>query len=242
MWAAILLALLAFPSHNAPMQTQTSELQARLDGRVSQYSVSANGLAGALLKIAKQFHLPVGIEWVRDNQTAQVVSLRWRDDTVADVVSSVVKRYPGYGFAVENGVVHVFRRDLLDGKSNFLNLRVPGYFEARQEVCGVINQRLQHEVQGVVSPRNLLPGAGVGGSYATGIEEKPLTLALQGLTVRAALEKLAAASERKVWVVTFADGPGLTPTGFRRTETLWHPRPFPDSEQPVWDLLAWQDL
>ena len=82
------------------------------------------------------------------------------------------------------------------------------------------NQQLRAVVQNIVSPRNLPPGAGEAGEYATGIQEKPITLSLHGSTVREALEKLSEVSEYKMWVVTFSDSPALTPTGFRRTETL----------------------
>lgn len=152
----------------------------------------------------------------------------------------MIKRYPPYTFRVENSVVHVFRPDLIDDSHNFLNLKVPGSFAVRQEAGGFANVKLREAVQNVVSPLKLPPGAGVGGDYATGLEDRPPTLALGGLTVREALDKLADASEHKMWVATFADSSELTPTGFRRTETLWHPTPFPEHDQPMWDFLAWE--
>jgi hypothetical protein len=208
---------------------------------VSQYSLSADTLADALARTAKQFQLPVGLEWVKDKGTLRCLSRTWKDDTVGGVVRSIVKGYPAYAFRVERGVVHVYRQDLLSDSHNFLNLKVPDFFEVREEGGGFANQQLRYVMQNIVSPRNLPPDAGEGGDYATGIDEKPLTLTVRGLTVRGALEKLAEASERKMWIVTFSDGPGLTPTGFRRTETLWHPTPFPDRDQPMWDFLAWEE-
>lgn len=215
------------------------ELQVKLDVPVNQYSLSANGLADALIRTAKQFQLPMGIEWVKDKEALRALNLTWKGDTVGAILHSIVKEYPGYSLRVEHGVVHVFRRDLVNYSHNFLNLKVPGFLDAREEIGGITNQRLRSAVQNIVSPRNLPPGAGEAGDYATGIDEKPLTLMLRNGTIREALEKLADASEHKVWVVTFSDSPGLTPTGFRRTETLWHPAPFPDRDQPMWDFLAW---
>ena len=241
MRAMLFVSLLLASVASLPAQEQAPELQAKLDARVIQYRLTAKGLADVILRIGKQFELPVGIEWVKDDQAIQGLSLAWKDATVGDIISSVVKRYPPYSYRVERGIIHVFRPDLLDDGHNFLNLKVPDFFEARQEVGGLTNQRLQAVVQNIVSPRNLPPGAGEAGDYATGLEERPLTLALRGLTFREALDKLVDASERKMWVVTFSDGAGLTPTGFRRTETLWHPTPFPDSDQPMWDFRAWQE-
>jgi len=242
MSAAFFLSLLLFSPGSVARRAQTTELQAKLDTRVGDYSLLANGLADAVLSIAKQFQLPVGIEWLRGKEALRSLSLTWKGDTVRDIVTDTVREYPGYAFRVEHGLVHVFRQDLVDDPTNFLNLRVPDFFEVRQEKGGFANVRLQEAVRNMVSPRDLPPGAGEGGSYTSGsVEEKPLSLTLRGLTVRQALESLADASEHKVWVVTFSDSPALTPTGFLRTETLWHPSPFPDNQQPVWDFLAWQE-
>ncbi|HVA02030.1 MAG TPA: hypothetical protein VMV34_10275 [Terriglobia bacterium] len=241
MRTVLLLAVSLLTAANAAAQSGTTELQARLDAPVSQYSLSGNGIADALAKIAKQFELPMGIEWVKDKEALRSFSRTWSNETVRHVLRSIVDAYPGYAFRVDRGVVHVFRRDLANDSHNFLNLKVPEFFEVRQEVGGFANVQLREVVQNIVSPRNLPPGAGVGGSYATGIDEKPLTLTLRGLTVREALDKLVDASEHKIWIVTFSDAPGRTPTGFRRTETLWHPTPFPDKDQPMWDFLTWQE-
>ena len=239
MRTVLLLALLSLTPVSLTAQPGATGLQARLAAPVSQYSLSGNGLADALAKISKQFQLPMGIEWVKDKEALRGLSRTWNDETVRHILRSIVEAYPGYAFRVEDGDVHVFRRDFVNDSHNFLNLRVPDFFEVRQEIGGRINQRLRSVVQNIVSPRNLPPGAGEGGDYATGIDEKPLTLTLRGLTVREALDKLVEASEHKIWVVTFSDSPALTPTGFRRTETIWHPTPFPDSDQPMWDFLAW---
>lgn len=234
-----LLAVMLFTSARMPAQPESTELRAKLDARVAQYSLSAAGLADALARTSKQFQIPMGIEWVKDKDTLRSFSRTWRDETVRQVLRSILEAYPGYDFQVENDVVHVFRQDLLNDSHNFLNLKVPDFFEVRQEPAGFANVQLRSVMQNIVSPRNLPPGAGEGGSYATGIHEKSIILDLRGSTVREALEKLAAVSEHNIWVVTFSDSPVLTPTGFRRTETLWHPAPFPNTEQPMWDFLAW---
>lgn len=241
MRAILFASVLLFPFSAASAQGQAVDLQAQLGIHVNQYSLSASSLADAVLKVGKRFELPVGIEWVRDKGTMREVSLVWTDATVGSMIGSVIKRYPPYTFRVENGIVHVFRPDLIGDSHNFLNLKVPGSFAVRQETGGFADVQLRDVVQNTVSPRNLPPGAGEGGSYTSGnVPERPLTLALGGLTVREALDKLADASEHKMWVVTFADSSELTPTGFRRTETLWHPTPFPEHDQPMWDFLAWE--
>ncbi len=240
MRAAFLLSLLFFTTQGLPAQPESAELRARLDAHVTQYSLSARGLADAVAKTSKQFEFPIGIEWVKDKDALQGLSRTWNNQTVRQILRSVVRAYPGYAFRPEDGVVHVFRQDLLNDSHNFLNLKVPDFFEVRQEPAGFANVQLRNVVQNIVSPRNLPPGAGEGGSYTSGsVPEKPLNLTLRGATIREALQKLAAISEHNIWVVTFSDTSELTPTGFRRTETLWHPAPFRNTEQPMWDFLAW---
>lgn len=238
-----IFAVMLFAGAKIPAQPNISELQAKLDARVTQYDLEANGLADALAGVSKQFQIPLGIEWVKDKDTLRSFNHTWNDETVREVLRSIVEAYPGYDIQVEDGVVHAFRQDLLNDSRNVLSLKVPDFFEVRQEPAGFTNVRLRNVMQNIVSPRDVPPGAGEAGSYTSGnVTEKPLTITLHGLTVREALEKLVAVSERKIWIATFSDTSELTPTGFRRTETLCHPTPVPNTEQqPMWDFLSWEE-
>lgn len=242
MHAVFLVAMIFFTFPRLPAESENIELRTKLDAHVAQYSLSATGLADALARTSNQFQIPMGIEWVKDKQTLRGLSRTWNGETVRQVLKSIVEAYPGYSSEVADDVVHVFRRDLLNDSHNFLNLKVPDFFEVREEPAGLANVNLRSVVQNIVSPRKLPLGSGEGGSYTSGnVSEKPLTLSLRGLTVRKALERLTAISERNIWVVTFSDSSALTPTGFRRTETLWHPFPFSNTQQPMWDFLAWSE-
>jgi hypothetical protein len=239
MQSALLLILTLIGPARAHALLQARRLSADLNNEVEDYHLSGNGLADALAKVSARFRLPMGIEWVREAETLSKIKLSWRVGTVRAVISAVVAKYPGYDWRADSGVVDVFPSDRVASQHNFLNLKVPAYFQVNNEVGGMVNQGLQSAVQDMVSPRKLPPGAGVGGSYATGLTEKPLTLALAGLTIRQALNQLTEHSEHKMWIVTFVRGVGLTPTGYWRTETLWHPSAFPDNQQPMWDFFTW---
>jgi len=234
------LTLALFIFAQGPALPKNTQLQEVLERRIERYSLSANGLVDALARTAKDFDVPIGVEWVKENGALRGLDMEWKGRTVGVILRSIVSHYPGYELRVEHHVVHVFRQDLVSSRHNFLNLKVPGDFEVRAEQGGLINQRLRAVVQRIVAPRTLPPGAGEGGSYGSGLHEKKLTLRLGGATIREALEKLIEVSQHKVWVVTFSDDVHLTPTGFYRTETLWHPSPFPDAEQPVWDFIPWE--
>lgn len=236
---ALPLLLALFSAAGAPAQPRATKLHARLQARVAKYTLSATNLADALVKTSGRFRVPMGIEWVRDKQTARGVNRTWNSRTVLQILRSIVDEYPGYELRLDNGVVHVFRGGLPEDRSNFLNLKVPDSFTVRHEAVGPANERLLSVVRSIVSPPKPAGARGEGFEYATGIAEKPLTLPLRGATVREALEKFAASSEREIWIVTFSSPRELTPAGFRRAETLWRRGPVPDAQQPIWDLLAW---
>jgi hypothetical protein len=52
-------------------------------------------------------------------------------------------------------------------------------------------------------------------------------------------DRIGLASDHKVWVVTFAEDPHLTPTGFRRTESFATKAIPPDDAEPVSDIFRW---
>lgn len=214
-------------------------LEAKLEAPVSEYQVPGADLINALNEIATRFQLPMGIEWVRNEPTLRKRTLSWKNTTVKGVIRGVLKEYPGYAFDVRDGVVHVFKKGVRRSPHNFLNLKLRK-FSAHDEEGGYAGVRLRAEVQYIVSPPPPAPGPhGSGGSYIGPVGERHITLSLHDITVRDVLDKLASVSQMNVWVVTFAGTKGLTPTGFYRTATLWHPAPFPDNSQPMWDLFAW---
>ncbi len=243
MRASLFALVLLLTASEVPGQTESPELRAKLDLHVAQYSVSANSLIDVLSYTSERFQVPMGVEWIKQTETLRGLTRTWKDESLRNILRSIVGVYPGYAWRGQNDVVHVFPRGLADDSRNFLNLKVPGFFDVREEVGGLTNQRLLVTVQNIVSPRKLPPGAGEAGTYTGGsVSERAVTLTLRGLSVRETLNKLVEVSEHKVWVVTFSESRALTPTGFRRTETLWHPTPFPDSQQPMWDFLAWSEF
>ena len=66
-------------------------------------------------------------------------------------------------------------------------------------------------------------------------------VALKNCTVEDALDALAMASNRKVWIVTFPDEPSVTERGLRRTRSLYTDVPVRDDDQPIWYLYRWGD-
>lgn len=237
MLTALVFAILACPPSSASIADKGPRgLQSTLQASVRSYSLSELGLGSALVKVATDFQLPMGIEWISEPAALRTVKLSLRNTTVRAVIQSVVRSQPGYGFEVRDGVAHVFPRSLVSDRRNFLNLPV-ARFQVRDEPAGMASARLRAFVGNSLSP--LPPGAGEAIEYAGPVGERSITLQVENATVRDTLDRLAQAGDLKVWVVTFSSDPTLTQTGFRRTLMLPGGRAVPDSAQPVWDFLPW---
>lgn len=238
---AVLIITLLHAAPSRAMGPPAAQLNRVMQTRVERYELSTDNFLEALTKVAADFDIPIGIEWVRESEAFRPVKLSVRATTVQGILGSIVKAQSGYTFAADNGIVHVFRRDLLTDSHNFLNLRIAN-FEVKNELGGMASRKLQAIVKRMVGPPRSAPrGAGEGGSYAGPVNEERVTLSIREATVRDILDKLVLTSDFKVWVVTFTGADGMTDTGFRRTATLMTSQPVRDDEQPVWELLTWDD-
>ncbi len=228
----MLVAVVHYP------QSTSAELRAKLGQSVGEYELSASNLADALITTADRFKIPVGIEWVPDSETLRAIRQSWRGQTTRQVFEEIVAAYPGYEVRLEVGTLHVYRADFVDARENFLNIRVPEFFEIHHDISVVANARLLAAIRAVVSPHPEIPGTGEAWSVAGGsLTDKHLDIKTQGLTVRQVLDELVAVSERNVWIASYERATDATPTGFRRTVSVWHLSPYTNHDEPTWDLL-----
>lgn len=245
MLAKILLPmLLLLSARHEPAafdQPEADQLQASLQRHLKGYSLKANSFLQALTQVASQFRIPIGIQWIKNQKSLMKVDMSWDDATVYDIIESIARSQPGYSVSVSNGVVHIFPRKLTADKRNFLNLRIKE-LEAHGELFDLVNLRLQDVVRQTVSPPPPKPaGGGMGFNIGSTPGEKVLTFRLEDVTVENALDVIASLSSEPIWVVTFCDVCGLTPTGFLRTVGLWRSTLPPDDLQPRWDAFRWGD-
>ncbi|HVA71694.1 MAG TPA: hypothetical protein VNF02_01180 [Candidatus Limnocylindrales bacterium] len=209
--------------------------------RVKNYTLNADNFLDALTKVATKFHVPIGVQWSENSDTKRKVSASWANVDVQQVIQQLIGAHPGYEFDVTDGVLHVFPEWTKSNRQDFVNLNLPN-FVVRNQMPETATHQLRDLVKLNVSPSPLpKPGVAGGTGYSQGADvgEQNISLRLQNVTVQEALDKIALASDRKIWVVTFTDEP-LTPTGFRRTRTLWI-KTIAYNEQPVWDSLRWGD-
>lgn len=229
--AILVLVLQSFWFLSVAMGTQaTDELTTKLHKRTANYSLVGFNFAEALIRVSSDFRIPMGFTWVNTPAARAEIPFAWKDTTVQEIIESIAKKQPGYHVDVGDALVHISPLGLIPDRQNFLKLRI-ARFEVQDDYIEVASWRLQ----ALVTPRTY----GATSIGATG--DSKVNLDLKDSTVEDILDALAAASNRKIWIVTFAGDTGLTPTGFRRTMSLWSGRPAPDDEHASWDLLRWGD-
>ena len=228
--ALLLLALQ--PSWMAPVVLGSpvpNNLSLKLSKRVTNYNLGVFNLVEALIRVSNDFQIPMGIVWVNTPAARAELPFAWKGATVQEIIEGIAQTQLGYQVQIKNGVVHVSPPALVPDRQNFLKLKVEA-FEVHAEV-EVASWKL-HTL--VTPPR--YAGISIG---ATG--DSKVDVKLKDSTVENILDALVVASNRKIWVVTFADDTGLTARGFRRTRSLWTDAPIPDEQQPAWALLRWGD-
>ena len=242
MIAALVLELLlvhgSWMSFPGPHSKQSAGLSARLSAHVQNYTLSADSFVQALLKLASDFEIPMGIEWVRTPTAIRPVHLTWKDTDVRAIIHGIAQTQSGYEVDVEEAVVHIRQRELVPARQNFLSIRL-ARFEVHDDVAEIASKRLASLVRLRLAPPKPIVAGGVGFSQGTEIGDPNISLNLQNPTVEDVLDVLTLASPFKIWLVTFGPDRSLTPTGFRRTVSPVTGKAVPGAEQPVWELLKW---
>ncbi len=213
---------------------QEPALEAKLDAAVGEYTLVEDSFLQAVVRVAAEFEIPMGIEWIRDS--GEKVELEFHSTSVRRVVESLLRNQPGYEWDVRNGVLHVFPRSLRENQRNVLNLRLEEY-EVKEDYVQFAARRLQIRVQQIIHDpqEEKLPG-GIGYSWATGLGDRRVSFTLNDVTVRDILDKLCLAADFKVWMAAFPMTPEPSATGYIRSVSPWSDQ---ISEEPVWFLFRW---
>jgi len=221
----------------SPSGGQVENTNSWLGASRHDYRLVADNFAEGLIRVAQDLQIPAGIQWV-DLPTARVkVDMSWRDATGKEIVEAIVRTQPGYDLAVRNGILHVFPVGV-PADQNFLTVQV-GSFAVHNQVVQVAARKLRALVQLTTAPPKAGMTGGIGGSLAVSTAEPKMSVSVENASAEDALDALVTHSEKKIWVVTFLDNAALTPSGFRRTRTLWNNSPVPNDQEPVWDMFGW---
>lgn len=118
---------------------------AKLGSIIRQYSLDTKSYLSGLLTITKDFHLPMGIEWMKlPSGTALAYTHTWREVSVGAILQDVVNSQPGYQLDTTNGVAHIRLVSLPGDAGNILNVRVPE-FEVQGDSSGESSSRAPRE-------------------------------------------------------------------------------------------------
>jgi hypothetical protein len=220
------------PSVEQPLET-------RLAAPVGSYTLAAERLLDALVRAAGDFHLPMGIEWIKATDPSTRCSRSWQQTTPLTILRDIASAYPGYELAVENGVVHVFPAALRGDSSDILNLRI-GRLEVQHEFVNMAAYRLARQVKNVVTPPDPARPHGWGASIASGLGDWPVTLKVEDGTVRDVLDRLCLAAGENIWVVAYPKEPAKTRAGYLKTIRLDTSVQTGDEDfVPSWAFLVW---
>lgn len=231
----------AFCSRNASSKRAKRIIRPSAKAACSREGVFDNGrqFHPGLAQVAGKFQIPLEVQWSDDTETNRRLSMSWTNTDPEQIIETLVTSHRGYEFDVTDGVVHIYPRWATANGQDFVSLKL-GEFIVHDQPPEIATKRLRELVKLKVSPP--APSSRGGGSMysqAGEVGEQNISFTLRNVTVQRALDEIALASGRKIWIVTFTNGP-LTPTGFRPTRTLWINK-IAANEQPVWDSLRWGD-
>ena len=214
---------------------------------VHNYSLEANSIIEALLKMSAQFQFSLGVEWVKSAETLRPVRVTLSHATVADVIQSVVSEYAGYEWRTEDGVVHVFQRDLMQDTRNPLNITIKS-FDEPPETVGWANNNLFQMVSHVVRHPEL---SGISGSVLGGPGEPTFRFTAENAPARNLLDQIVTCVTgtqppptprmNRIWIATFPEKLLFSRTGFLEVVPMWNPKFVSDDDQPFWVLRPWGD-
>jgi hypothetical protein len=222
----------------------TSAQQSSSADEVHNYSLEANNLIDALLKMSAQFQFSLGVEWVKSAETLKPVRVTRSHTTVADLIQAVVSNYAGYEWRTEDGVVHVFQRGLMQDTRNPLNITIKS-FDEQAETVGWANNNLFQMVTHVVRHPEL---SGISGSVLGGPGEPTFCFTAENAPARIILNQIVTSGIRttpptpgmnRIWIATFPEKPLFSRTGFLEIVPMWNPKFVSDDDQPFWILRFW---
>jgi hypothetical protein len=227
----ILTALISGAS-SLSQADKADDLNQKLSLRVPEGRIEGT-FVEALSQTARAFNIPMGISWVDTASSQRKRAVEYKDSTVLEIIKDIAKTEPDYEVRVANNVVHVATKGVPDGQ-NFLTLKIPQF--SGDGVAAVVKAGLWMLLNQQLAPD---PARGYGGSISHRSDDPTLYLHFTNSTVEEILDRIAIAPDQKVWVVTFAEDPHLTSTGFRRTESFISKEIPADTDQPVWDIFRW---
>ena len=124
---AFVCLLLYSTGLNATNQSAEVSLNAKLQTVVKDFDNQNKSLIPTLLKLAADYHLPIGIERVVRQAVDEPITVRLGEGTLVTVLDLTLNQLPGYAWTAQDGVVVIYGLEVLKDPSNFLNQIVASF-------------------------------------------------------------------------------------------------------------------
>lgn len=181
---------------------RAQSIESKLAQKVKTYDSESPSTLGQLIDFARNFQVPMGIEWVDKSEERAAAPVHARNTTTQRILQQIVREKPGTTFTLSGGIVHVFASSGISEVQNFLNLRIP-HFQVENENLFGAEWLLRVAIDEVLNPR---PG-GYGGGHGHGVprsdtfDVRNLRFSINHATVRQILNTIAIRQGNALWVV-----------------------------------------
>jgi hypothetical protein len=119
-----------------------------------------------LIEVAQEFKIPMGIEWVEQEDKSENPTLDFGGGTVLDLIETVIQQSPDCIVTKEGEMLHIFPQTAVFNPLNFLNLLIPEY-RAFDEPLYVAEGLLRTRINTLLYPDRYR--GGYGGGYGGGV-------------------------------------------------------------------------
>jgi hypothetical protein len=235
-----LIPVLLVPALAAPLLAQPPEGRKGSDDATTRdraASLQAASFIDALLKTVSRFQLPLAVEWVQSPDTLKPVRVPPNFATPTEAVEVILSSHPDYAWQLENGVIHVFPKAMVNDPRNPLNVivsRVPDRSWTVRDADNFLFQSIGQAVRST-GPKVL--------SVSSPADNEPqFHLVASNAPVREVLNQIIMASKMKIWVATFPGHSPLTVKGFWETAPMYDSKGVKPEDQPFWIFLRWGDV
>jgi hypothetical protein len=183
----------------------------------------------------------MGIELVNESAESVAPPIHARNTTAQRIIQQIVHERPGTDFTLSGGVVHVFQTSIVTDARNFLNLQIPHFQVANENLFGA-EWLLRVAIHEVLNPR---PG-GYGGGHGHGVprsdtfDVRNLSFSINNATVRQILDTIAAKQRNALWVVRLKQSQMMDNGRFyAQTASAMSKEAAPDFH---WEFIPLKDL
>lgn len=199
-------------------------LNQKLNQKV-QFNPKAEAPLDQLIEVAKTFQIPMGIEWSDSPQCNATPATFRAQETVAQLLSAIIRRCPSQRLTVKRGIVHVYSRFARHPR-NILNLRV-WRFQVKDSSVFDAEFELRLAIDMELHPNKYAGGwAGGHGSPADDVFSIPnVTFSGRDIRVRDVLDGIIKSSGNALWLAR------LRPASLKRRVSL--SRMYKDDEEIV---------